>query len=576
LFKASPWVRKEINHVSRRNQFIAWIAGTATFLGLAYASAPWMLAGWIKAELSDWGLGNIEVRVGYPGWRELKVSQVRFTSIVGGYEFSGELKDIAVDYRVGALLAGNLDRIHVPASQVSAVPATVEVAPTAAPVVQPIAALVSGQWLSELPAREVVFEPLTVKLHATPEAVYSLNLRGTVSETEAQINGDITLPKAQTKPLALSFTANKAGARLALLPSVSTSPMFEWTVNNIATSRDQIEANGQFNAQLHALAPLIKVFIKEAAWLSALEGDVNSTWKAVLPGTGALDEAMLTLDIKGSGASWDGGGKIIVHGVERRREQQLSVEVVKFGGRYKKTALVAMNATAELALDEGPRTTKEARAQVELLDIGFPVKNITAHFELAPHARTRAPVLQVKKLTAELLGGRVRSEPFTWIPGKDTHRIVVELEGIGVNDIMRLEQRQDLHGTGRLDGRIPIEFTREGIHVKQGTLSARPPGGDIRYLPTAKVLALAKTNASIKMVVDALGNFQYHKMDVTSDYKPSGDLVLKVQLAGKNPNWQSGLPVNLNLNVEENIPALLRSLQLSGEISERVRQQYQK
>jgi hypothetical protein len=89
------------------------------------------------------------------------------------------------------------------------------------------------------------------------------------------------------------------------------------------------------------------------------------------------------------------------------------------------------------------------------------------------------------------------------------------------------------------------------------------------------VLILAEANPSVKMVVEALSNFQYQVLDVTSDYKPGGDLNLQIRLEGENPDWQEGQPVHLNLNLEENIPALLRSLQLSGEITERVREQYQ-
>lgn len=78
------------------------------------------------------------------------------------------------------------------------------------------------------------------------------------------------------------------------------------------------------------------------------------------------------------------------------------------------------------------------------------------------------------------------------------------------------------------------------------------------------------------MMVKALSNFQYQVLEVNSDYQAGGDLLLKVRLEGKNPDWQGGQPVNLNLNLQENIPALLRSLQLSDEISEKVRKHYQK
>ena len=111
--------------------------------------------------------------------------------------------------------------------------------------------------------------------------------------------------------------------------------------------------------------------------------------------------------------------------------------------------------------------------------------------------------------------------------------------------------------------------------MSQGKLSAREPGGSIRYTPTAKVAALAQSNPSVNIVVKALSNFQYHLLDVKTDYQPGGELNLQVRLQGKNPDWQEGQPVHLNLNLEENILTLLRSLQMSDDISERVRKRYQ-
>ena len=86
---------------------------------------------------------------------------------------------------------------------------------------------------------------------------------------------------------------------------------------------------------------------------------------------------------------------------------------------------------------------------------------------------------------------------------------------------------------------------------------------------------MAKSNASLDLVLKALSNFQYQVLDVISDYKAGGDLTLRVRLEGKNPDWQGGQPINLNLKLQENIPTLLRSLQLSDEISEKVKKRYQ-
>jgi hypothetical protein len=182
----------------------------------------------------------------------------------------------------------------------------------------------------------------------------------------------------------------------------------------------------------------------------------------------------------------------------------------------------------------------------------------------------------VQKFDAAVLGGKVHSDPFEVDFARDTNAFVVQLEGLGLSDIMQLEQQEGLQGSGKLDGQIPVEITRDGIVVTQAKLAAREPGGHIQYIPTEKVAALAESNASVSMIVEALSNFQYHLMDVTSDYKTNGDLMMQVRLEGKNPGWQGGQPIHLNLNLQENIPTLLRSLQLSDELSEKVRKRYEK
>jgi len=175
-----------------------------------------------------------------------------------------------------------------------------------------------------------------------------------------------------------------------------------------------------------------------------------------------------------------------------------------------------------------------------------------------------------------LLGGRARSDPFELDFSREKNAFVVQLEQIGLNEIMQLEQQEGLQGSGKLDGQIPVEISSAGVVVNHGKLAARVPGGNIRYTPTAKVAAMAQSNSSVNMIVKALSDFQYEVLDVDADYNPAGDLKLQVRIEGKNPDWQKGQPVHLNLNLEENIPTLLRSLQLSSEISDRVQKRYQK
>jgi hypothetical protein len=562
----------------RRNRIFIWLTGIVALLGLTYAVSPLIVAGLIRHNLSAWGLRDVQVSVGYPDWRSLRVHQLRFNTIAGAYEFSCQATDVDVEYRLAALLAGTVARIRVPVVEVRVGQTTGIARPVRTIAAVPLAALLSGQWLSQLPMRELSLEQVNIDARTASNAIYTINLRGNIGEDGAQVSGIAVLPKPQQNQLALSFTARKTGeVRLSVSPSTNVArPVLELTVDKVANNRDPIEVSGRLHAKLQALASALKPWLTGMDWVSGFEGQFDTRWQALLPAAASEDTIRLTLQqLHGKGSNWDVAGEASVHGIGgRQREQPLSLKLVKLDGHYKKMALVGLNAEAALAIGDGLHTTKDAQLNVDLLEVGFPIKNIVARFRLAQQTRTKALIVQVQKVGAELLGGKARSGPFELGLGKGQSRFVAQLEGIGLNDIMQLERQEGLQGSGILDGRIPVTITRHGIQVAQGRLTARAPGGDIRYLPTGRVLSLAQSNPNMKMVVDALSNFQYHKLEVTSDYKPDGNLALQVRLEGKNPDWQAGQPVNLNLNLEENIPALLRSLQLSSEITERVRKYY--
>ena len=564
--------------MSRRNRVFIWLAGIVALLGLTYAGSPWIVAGLVRHSVSAWGLRDVQVSAGYPDWRRLRLHQLRFSTIAGAYEISGQATDVDVEYHLAGLLAGTVARIRVPVAVVRVVQTTGKARPVRTIAALPLAALLSGQWLSQLPVRELSLEQVNIDARTASKAIYTIDLSGNIGEDGARVSGIAILPKPQQNRLALSFTARKTGEmRLSVSPSANVArPMLEWSVDKATINRDPIEVSGRLHAKLQALASTLKPWLTGMEWVSGLEGQFDTRWQAFLPAAASEDAIRLTLQqLRGTGSNWDVAGDASVHGIGGRRpEQPLSLKLVKLGGHYKKIALVGLDAEVALAIDDGLHTTRDAQLKVEFLEVGFPIKNIAARFQLAPHIRTWEPIVRIKKLGAELLGGRAYSEPFELDLRQDKNRFVVQLEGIGLNDIMQLEQQEGLKGSGILDGRIPVTITRHGIQVAQGRLSARTPGGDIRYLPTGRVLSLAQSNPNMKMVVDALSNFQYHRLEVTSDYKPDGKLALQVRLEGKNPDWQSGQPVNLNLNLEENIPALLRSLQLSSEITERLREYY--
>jgi hypothetical protein len=183
-----------------------------------------------------------------------------------------------------------------------------------------------------------------------------------------------------------------------------------------------------------------------------------------------------------------------------------------------------------------------------------------------PRARA-TPAYTVRDASVGVLGGRVSIAEFQYREDRPSPPFEVAVEGLDLARVVALEQQVSLQASGLLDGSLPVEIAAEGIKVRGGGVRARAPGGVIRFIPSDDARSMAAGNPGLKLAYDALSNLQYQVLDSAIEYSPAGDLALNIELKGRNPDWQQGRPIHLNLNVEENIPKLLRSLQLGDDLS---------
>jgi len=179
---------------------------------------------------------------------------------------------------------------------------------------------------------------------------------------------------------------------------------------------------------------------------------------------------------------------------------------------------------------------------------------------------TRVPPLLIGEAAVTLLGGRVTTRALRY-DGIHESPFDIEIAHLDLARVVALEQQQGIEASGLLDGHLPVTLTPRGLSIADGKLSAQPSGGVIRYQGTDRVREMAATNPNLKLVLNALANYQYDKLDVGVDYAEGGELVLQLALTGRNPNWNAGQPIHLNVSITENIPILLRSLRLADDIS---------
>jgi len=256
-------------------------------------------------------------------------------------------------------------------------------------------------------------------------------------------------------------------------------------------------------------------------------------------------------------------------------ENEVTVNVEGLAGRFKTIEFKELDAHFAFTDRNGLRTIDPARFSVAHLNLGIPITELALEAAITSHSESLGPTIDLRQFDAHLLGGTVRGGPIRWNAAHPNSPVVLDLQGLSLGNIIAIERQQGLDGAGVLDGRLPLEIARTHVAVRDGELHARPPGGWIRYRPTEKVRALAKGNLSLQFVNQALSNLQYKTLKVKADSTPKGDLTLRVELRGHNPDWQSGRPIHLNLSLQENILMLLRSLSVADDLTDRMNRQIQ-
>jgi hypothetical protein len=199
-----------------------------------------------------------------------------------------------------------------------------------------------------------------------------------------------------------------------------------------------------------------------------------------------------------------------------------------------------------------------------LIDVGLPLKQITADFEL----NIDQQAVRVQNLSMSVLGGKLLANPFRFGLQEEQNDLVLRPQSIQLQFMAKLAELESIELTGSLSGTLPITIYEKVITITNGRLENDPPGGVIRYLPGVSTEDVADPDSGIGLVSRALANFQFDSLTSDVNYTENGDLMLQMKLTGVNPDMDANQPVILNLGVENNIPQLLRSLRATRSIEE--------
>jgi len=213
------------------------------------------------------------------------------------------------------------------------------------------------------------------------------------------------------------------------------------------------------------------------------------------------------------------------------------------------------------------------------LDSGVTTSDISTRLALKTTDTGALPMLAVQGLHGEIFGGSFSSDNFIFDLNKNKNHFKINATDIDLAAIVETQQLESIKVTGRVDGTIPVEINEQGILIQHGALINGVRAGTIHYSPGAGTEQL-KQNPLTAVALDALKDFRYSHLYADVNFTPEGTLTVNLQLKGTSPELDTDRPVHLNINTEQNLITLLKSLRyaqgISDNIDNRVRHQYEK
>ena len=193
-----------------------------------------------------------------------------------------------------------------------------------------------------------------------------------------------------------------------------------------------------------------------------------------------------------------------------------------------------------------------------------PMEQVQLVTRIDSRKKSNHSVVTLIKAGAELLQGRLDLEKCTYALDGSPTTCGLRLNGIDLEPLIALHQVEGLHVNGRLRGQLPLHFSSQGLRITRGVLENEGRGGIIRYQPPAGTMQQSPLTA---YALAALRDLHYQHLAAQVDYQPDGTLAVDLQIQGNNPTLDKGRAVHLNLNTEQNLLSLLKSVQYSQSLS---------
>jgi len=181
------------------------------------------------------------------------------------------------------------------------------------------------------------------------------------------------------------------------------------------------------------------------------------------------------------------------------------------------------------------------------------------------HNRLNPDMASLSDFSAGFFGGTIAIEHLDYDMAKKSGETMLQVNNIPLQKLLDLQGTKKIYATGNVKGSIPIKMSGDLFAITNGGMNAEQ-AGQIIYATTPEERAAA--NQGLRTTYEALSNFLYVQLISSINMAPDGKSTITIQLKGTNPDFQGGRAIELNLNVEQNLLDLMRSLSISSNVEQ--------
>lgn len=218
---------------------------------------------------------------------------------------------------------------------------------------------------------------------------------------------------------------------------------------------------------------------------------------------------------------------------------------------YDKLAL--NSATVTDILSKRSPLQGSVNAKVESIELAAGIAITDLRFKLE-HTATD---YRFHDVSGNLLGGTIS------IPRFDMHKTSIKpftlmLSSINLQRMLSALESKKLSVTSDFDIILPLIIKPDSRQITNGTFISKQAG-----VLKLKSDGGKQTNIAFK----ALDNFHYKELSGTINYSSEGDYIITLYTLGSNPDVYNGFPIKLDLTLRGNLPNLLYSMLITGDMA---------